>query len=358
MLYTQLRDRFVRPARAGRSGGRRSGDIRATRAQILTGTHVAGVCRDTQDSFQGVLKITDHRLHARFAHGGDAGGLGVPAGRAEPPTAAPEGRAGMAEAVARSARTSASFPIGFEPSEPSSRATARLPNGARRRPVHPRRAQRRRCHAGREAGRAVEPLGDRRRHPRQLADRCRARHRDRVSAERPVQRAVVFVVPYTDDPAKPPEPRPDFAGVRHDAQHAARRRVHRSPRGGRARSRTPRRRSHGLRPASRPPARRAGAAREQPVRVLLAVARGDVPVVARAGLPVSPERPARVLRRGASGPPARGRARRARREAGRAVAAPARRVLRICGAASPTPGSHGAGAARPQSASHYASPTG
>ena len=64
-----------------------------------------------------MLKITDHRLHARFAHGGDAGGLGVPAGWAELLTAAEEGRAGMAEAVARSARTSASFPIGFEPSE-------------------------------------------------------------------------------------------------------------------------------------------------------------------------------------------------------------------------------------------------
>ena len=38
---------------------------------------------DTQDSFGGLLRITDHRLHARFAHGGDAGESEVPPGWAE-----------------------------------------------------------------------------------------------------------------------------------------------------------------------------------------------------------------------------------------------------------------------------------
>ena len=214
VLYTQLRDRFVPLLeQAAAEDGDPETSGRRVR-MILTGTDVAGVCRDTQDSFQGVLKITDHRLHARFAHGGDAGGLGVPAGWAELLTAAPEGRAGMAEAVARSARTSASFPIGFEPSElvlsgDSAAANTALGDALFTRGGHNvadvMRGEKRAAPLSRWAidGGILDnsPIGV-------VLDTVTG-----LSAERPVQRAVVFVVPYTDDPAKPPEPRPDFAGV-------------------------------------------------------------------------------------------------------------------------------------------------
>jgi patatin-related protein len=215
MLYGKLCDRLVpifRTAADDADDPEESG--RRVRV-ILTGTDIAGVCRDTEDSFGGTLRITDHRLHARFAYGGDAGGTSVPGGWASMLPANAAKREAMGEAVARAARTSASFPIAFEASELllSTSANATV-NSA---------------------------LGDAlvTRDGHNVADVMRGEDRDAplrrwamdggvldnspisavletmtgLSAERPVQRAVVFVVPYTDDPARDPDPEPGLARV-------------------------------------------------------------------------------------------------------------------------------------------------
>ena len=161
----------------------------------------------------------------------------------------------MAEAMARAARTSASFPFAFEPS--------------RARPVGRR--------ARRDRARSVDALVTR--DGQNVADGDACARGDTapltrfaidggvldnspvgavletmtsLSSETPVQRVVVFVVPYADDPATPPEPAPGRgARARHRAEHAARRRDRRPPRGGRARPRAPRGRPHLVRRAPR-----------------------------------------------------------------------------------------------------------
>jgi predicted acylesterase/phospholipase RssA len=215
MLYGKLRDRLVPTLRdAATKGDDPEEDGRRVRV-ILTGTDIAGVTRDTLDSFGGTLKITDHRLHARFAYGGDAGGTDTPGGWAAMLPDGPAERTAMAEAVARAARTSASFPIAFESSEL--------------------------LLAGEADAASNSALGDAltTRDGHNVADVMRGEHRAAplrrwamdggvldnspitavletmtgLSAERPVQRAVLFVVPYTDDPARDPDPEPGFSEV-------------------------------------------------------------------------------------------------------------------------------------------------
>jgi patatin-related protein len=217
VLFAQLEKRFTPLLVDAKDDVGDSEEAGRRVRMILTGTDVAGVCRDTQDSFGGVLKITDHRLHARFAHGGDAGESDVPAGWAEVlPKADPDGRRGMAEAVARAARTSASFPIGFEPSQlvlsgESAAADSALGAALYTRDGHKvadvMRAETRKVPAPLRRW-AIDggildnsPIGA-------VLDTITG-----LSADRPVQRAVVFVVPYTDDPAKPSEPEPGFAEI-------------------------------------------------------------------------------------------------------------------------------------------------
>jgi predicted acylesterase/phospholipase RssA len=215
VLFAQLKQRFTPLLVSAKDDdGDAEEDGRRVRV-ILTGTDVAGVCRDTQDSFGGVLTITDHRLHARFAHGGDAGQSEVPSGWAEVlPKDDPEGRRGMADAVARAARTSASFPIGFEPSELVLSLASADDNTALGAALFTRdghnvasvmRGEQRGAPLRRWAidGGILDnsPIGA-------VLDTVTG-----LSANRPVQRAVVFVVPYTDDPAKASEPEPGFAEI-------------------------------------------------------------------------------------------------------------------------------------------------
>jgi predicted acylesterase/phospholipase RssA len=215
VLYAQLRDRLVPmfddaapTADDPEESGRR---VRV----ILTGTDIAGVCRDTEDSFGGTLKITDHRLHARFAHGGDAGGPDAPGGWAGMLPAEPERRTAMAEAVARAARTSASFPIAFEASklvlstDQGSDSNSALGDALVTRDGHNVADVMRSEHRGAPLRRWAMDGGVLDNSPISAVLETMTG----LSAERPVQRAVVFVVPYTDDPAKAPEPEPDLSHV-------------------------------------------------------------------------------------------------------------------------------------------------
>jgi predicted acylesterase/phospholipase RssA len=215
MLYAKLRDRLV-PIFRGNGAGTDDPEESGRRIRvILTGTDIAGVCRDSADSFGGTLKITDHRLHARFAHGGDAGGTEAPGGWAAMLPSEEAERTAIAEAVARAARTSASFPIAFGTSELIlAHADDAATNSA--------------------LGHALST-----RDGHNVADIMRSEQRGAplrrwamdggvldnspiaavletitgLSAERPVQRAVIFVVPYTDEPARDPEPEPGLPRV-------------------------------------------------------------------------------------------------------------------------------------------------
>ena len=213
MLYGKLRDRLVPTLRDAADGaGDPEEDGRRVRV-ILTGTDIAGVTRDTQDSFGGTLKITDHRLHARFAYGGDAGGTDTPGGWAGMLPRGADARTAMAEAVARAARTSASFPIAFESSElllaDGVGSNSALGDALATRDGHNVAA------VMRDEKRAA-PLRRWAMDGGVLDNSPIAAVLETMtglSAERPVQRAVLFVVPYTDDPAQDPDPEPGLSRV-------------------------------------------------------------------------------------------------------------------------------------------------
>lgn len=212
VMYGQLRARFVEvledaapPDEDAEGSGRR---VRL----ILTGTDVAGVARLTKDSFGDVLQIVDHRLQARFAHGGDANG-DVPGGWARLlPKEVTAPRDPIGEAVARAARTSASFPIGFEPSklvlaaDSDRRSTTVLGEAL------VTRDGRNVAEAMRQPG--APPNVPLTRWPLDggLLDNSPIGAVlgtiTGLSAQRAVQRTVVFVVPYTDDLPEDPAVQP------------------------------------------------------------------------------------------------------------------------------------------------------
>jgi predicted acylesterase/phospholipase RssA len=215
MLYAKLRDRLV-PIFDGVAPETEDPEESGRRVRvILTGTDIAGVCRDSQDSFGGTLEITDHRLHARFAHGGDAGGSDAPSGWATMLPADPAARTATAEAVARAARTSASFPIAFEASElilsadddasVSSVLGEALATRDGYNVADVMRGEKRAAPLRRWAmdGGVLDnsPIAS-------VLETMTG-----LSAEQPVQRAVVFVVPYTDDAAQAAEPEPGLSQV-------------------------------------------------------------------------------------------------------------------------------------------------
>jgi patatin-related protein len=210
VLYAQLLTRFADALGDPAPVPADVADDTARRVRlIVTGTDVAGVARQTHDSFGGTLAIVDHRLRARFAHGGDAESAEVPAGWAELVPAAADDRHATAEAMARAARTSASFPFAFEPSKlvltgddpaatsPLGRALVTRDGqnvaDAMRRDRRPAPFTRYAIDGGvldnSPVGAVLETVTS-------------------LSSEMPVQRVVVFVVPYADDPATPPEPAP------------------------------------------------------------------------------------------------------------------------------------------------------
>ena len=215
MLYGKLRDRLVPTLRDAANGGDDPEQVGRRVRVILTGTDIAGVTRDTQDSFGGTLKITDHRLHARFAYGGDAGGDDTPGGWAGmlPPGA--DERTAMAEAVARAARTSASFPIAFESSElllagaDDVTSNSALGDALATRDGHNVAAVMRDEHRPAPLRRWAMDGGVLDNSPIAAVLETMTG----LSAERPVQRAVLFVVPYTDDPAQDPDPEPGLSRV-------------------------------------------------------------------------------------------------------------------------------------------------
>ena len=215
MLYGKLRDRLVPTLRDAANGADDPEQVGRRVRVILTGTDIAGVTRDTQDSFGGMLKITDHRLHARFAYGGDAGGDDTPGGWAEmlPPGA--DERTAMAEAVARAARTSASFPIAFESSElllagaADVMSNSALGDALATRDGHNVAAVMRDEHRPAPLRRWAMDGGVLDNSPIAAVLETMTG----LSAERPVQRAVLFVVPYTDDPAQDPDPEPGLSRV-------------------------------------------------------------------------------------------------------------------------------------------------
>jgi predicted acylesterase/phospholipase RssA len=216
VLYGELKNRF-QEALDGPVDASRADDAARRVRLIVTGTDVAGVSHDTQDSFGGTLAIVDHRLRARFAHVGDAEAADVPVGWGEMLPPDRDARLGMAEAMARAARTSASFPFAFEPSELSlwadgaagptplgqvlvtrdgQNVAAAMQARAAAKPTEAPPFTRYAIDGGvldnSPVGAVLETITS-------------------LSSEAPVQRVVVFVVPYADDAAAPAG-RPPGAG--------------------------------------------------------------------------------------------------------------------------------------------------
>jgi patatin-related protein len=227
MLYETLAARLLQISAGSQAtdgdAGEQPGDARAAQRRvrlILTGTDIAGVSRDTKDSFGGTLTITDHRLHARFAHVGDSGEHSSPPGWAELlPDAEPDGsdsREKAIQAVARAARTTSSFPFAFASSELQLSDTASAGQNSVLGDAYTTIDGRNVAAAMRESPFKAAPLRRWAMDGGVLDNSPISSVLDTMtglSATRPIQRAVVFVVPYTDDPAVNPGDEPGIAQI-------------------------------------------------------------------------------------------------------------------------------------------------